>query len=214
MIPKPPRRRWLKILLLVVFVAAVGAFLQREVFLRSLGNLLVVEDPLRPADVAIMTTEAEHDGEVELADLLAQQMTSRVGALIPATSPASRELVRRGVTPDSPGRILVALGARPNTVVLIPAGEGGTTDGTEALAKWCRRQGIHRVIVVTAPDHARRVKRALQRAFGRNGPEVLIHTARYAEFRPVDWWRNRRTLRTGIVELEKLLFDYAQHPLQ
>lgn len=202
-----------KILLLLALVVALGAFVGRSILLQSLGGLLVVDDSLQPSDIAIMTTAIEPAGEIELADLFSQHMANRVGALIPAPSPADRELARRGVTTDGPGRILAALGVPREAVVLIPAGEGGTTDGMEALAKWCLADGTRRVIVVTAPDHARRVRRALARAFGRGGPEVLVHTVRYDEFRRQDWWQNRRTLRSGLVELEKLVLDYVQHPL-
>ena len=41
---------------------------------------------------------------------------------------------------------------------------------------------------------------------------VRVHSSRYARFDPDRWWQTRTGLRTGIVELQKLLLDIARHP--
>jgi len=42
---------------------------------------------------------------------------------------------------------------------------------------------------------------------------VLVHGAHYSPFNPDRWWLSRGSLRTGIIEMEKLMLDFARHPL-
>jgi uncharacterized SAM-binding protein YcdF (DUF218 family) len=196
----------------VLLVAATGVIAWRPT-LRSLGALLTVADSVQQADIAVMTSETELDGELELADLFAERTVARVGVLTHDPSPAEREFKRRGIPLEDSAQILVKLGVPASAIVLIAAGEGGTTEGTAALARWCLANRIHRVLMVTSANHSRRVQRALRRAFQHRGPIVLVHTPRSDPFRPLDWWEDRTTLRSGLVELEKLLLDYLRHPI-
>lgn len=196
----------------VLLVAVIGMIAWRPA-LRSLGTLLTDRDPVQPADIAVMTSETHPDGELELADLFAERIVARVGVLTPDPSPADREFKRRGIPLEDSAQILAKLGVPASAIVLIAAGEGGTTEGTEGLARWCLENRIHRVLVVTSPSHSRRVRRALKRAFEHREAVVLVHAPRSDPFRPSDWWEDRTTLRSGLVELEKLLLDYLRHPI-
>lgn len=196
----------------VLLVAAAGTIAWRPT-LRSLGSLLIVTDSVQQANIAVMTSDAGLDGALELADLFADHTVPRVGVLAPDPTPADLEFTRRGIQLEDWAQILTKLGVPASALVLIPAGEGGTTEGTAALAGWCFANGIHRVLVVTGSSHSRRVQRALRRSFQQRGPVVLVHTPRSDPFRPLDWWEDRTTLRLGLIELEKLLLDYLRHPL-
>jgi hypothetical protein len=41
---------------------------------------------------------------------------------------------------------------------------------------------------------------------------VTVRGARYSTFDPSLWWQTRAGVRTGIVELQKLLLDVVRHP--
>lgn len=200
------------ILLFAVAFAGAG-FVARDPLLRSVGHLMTADDGLEPADAAIATAEAGSAGELELADLVDRHLVGRVAVLIPDPSPGSLELRRRGIVTEDPRGTLTALGVRPDTIALIPANEGGTSDGAEALVAWCQAERIRRLIVVTNADHVRRLRRVLSRSFEPGGTRVRVHSVQYGAFRASDWWQNRRTLRSGIIELQKLLLDYVRHPL-
>jgi uncharacterized SAM-binding protein YcdF (DUF218 family) len=196
-------------LLAVVAVAAVF----RGPLLRAAGRFLVVVDTSAPAEIAFMTADTGPGGRLELADLFAARAVNRVGVLSADPTPAVRESIRRGVPPEDPRTILAKLGVPPKAIVIVPAGEGGTTDSAAALARWMASNGMPRVVVVTSATHSRRLRRALGRTLPDGGGTVLIHAPRVDPFRPSDWWRRRSTRREGIVELQKLLFDYVTHPL-
>jgi uncharacterized SAM-binding protein YcdF (DUF218 family) len=108
--------------------------------------------------------------------------------------------------------VLLQLGVPKDVIIEIPAGEGGTTESTAALSAWARAHPEKRVLVVVGPSHGRRYRRALRRAWPDGQRAAAVVTTPYSLFHADDWWRSRTTLREGLVELEKLALDYAQHP--
>jgi len=151
---------------------------------------------------------------LSLGDLHHSQPAATVAILVPEGTRVDHELQRRGIVlPNLTVELLAQLGVARDAVVRIPAGEGGTTHTTAALAEWGRKNPGRQVLVVVGPSHGRRFRRALQRVWpddGRPAPRVV--TTPYAMFRAEDWWRSRTTLREGLVELQKLALDYARHP--
>jgi hypothetical protein len=194
----------------VVFVAAIPS--SRRAVLRAAGGWLIVRDPLERADVGVVPEFGE-GGELEAADLYHEHMFSRIVLLEPSQTAVEREYARRGVYRDDVvATTLRQLGVPEDAIVHVDAGEGGTTESTQALADWIR---VHpsRAIVVVIPSHARRFRRTLMRVWPPNTPVPLVTLPRYNDFRADDWWTSRRTLRDGAFELQKLVFDYVQHPL-
>jgi hypothetical protein len=41
----------------------------------------------------------------------------------------------------------------------------------------------------------------------------MVHPTRWDTFRGENWWESRATLRRGLGELQKLLLDFALHPI-
>jgi hypothetical protein len=78
---------------------------------------------------------------------------------------------------------------------------------------WCDRQRHRAVVIVTPPDHSKRTRRVLDRAMKGYSTRVRIRAARYSHFDPDRWWHSRDGVRTTIVELQKLLVDFARHPV-
>ena len=81
------------------------------------------------------------------------------------------------------------------------------------LPQWCAQHGVRSLVVVTSWYHSRRLQRVLQRSMKDSETSVAIRIARYADFEPENWWQTREGARTGIVELQKLLWDLVRHPL-
>ena len=53
----------------------------------------------------------------------------------------------------------------------------------------------------------------MQRSMRGSSAQVLVRASRFSTFDPDSWWRTRTGIRTQIVEMEKLLLDFAAHPL-
>jgi hypothetical protein len=208
-------RRLVRVLAIVaVMGAAVFAIAPaRRAALRSAGHLLVAGDGPQPADLLVTDVESGPAGLLTIGDLHRSQPNAAVGVLVPNATRIDAVLQQRGVVlPNLTLEILAQLGIAGDAIVRIPAGEGGTSETTKALAEWERSHPGTRVLVVVGPSHGRRYRRALRRVWPNGNPAPIVMTAPYALFRADDWWQSRTTVREGLVELEKLVLDYARHP--
>jgi hypothetical protein len=185
----------------------------RHTVLRITGGLLLRADGYESADVGVVSEGEEPGaGELELSDLYTEGVVARVVVLAVSPGVIEREFARRGFAREGSVFInLHGLGVPDSAVTRVEAGEGGTTESTRALAGWIRDHPV-RVIVVMNPSHTRRYRRALMRLWPAGVPEPRVIQPRLSEFQATDWWQSRRTRREGIVELEKLAFDYLRHP--
>ena len=193
----------------VIVAAAVPA--ARRAVLRTAGAALVAGDAVERADVGVITEFGE-GSELEAADLFHAKMFPRLVVLEPSPTPVEREYARRGVFRDDVVvTTLRQLGVPETAIVHVDAGEGGTTESTQALAEWMRGHPSRAIVIVT-PSHTRRYRRTLKRVWPEHVPPPAITSPRHNSFRPEDWWTSRRTLREGVVELQKLGLDYLMHP--
>jgi hypothetical protein len=209
------RRRLLRIVAIIIVIVAAVSMIGpvRRAALRSAGRLLVAADDVRPADVLAMDVESGPAGALKVSDLYRAQPSATVALLMPDETRLHEELKRRGIVmPNLILEILLQLGVPNDAVIEIPAGEGGTTETTAALAAWARAHADKQVLVVVGPSHGRRFRRALRRSWPEGQRAAAVVTTPYALFRADDWWQTRTTVREGLVELEKLGLDYARHP--
>lgn len=195
-------------------IVSLGALLIapiRGAVLSRVDAVLILDDPLEPTELLALTRESGDTGVLEVADLAGH--AERVLLLQPQPSAVELEFTRRGVQmSDLTLDRLPQLGVPRAHLSMIDAGEDGTTAGTQALADFAHRHRSHSVTVVVSPTHGRRYKRALLRAWPENLPPPRVRTSRHHPFRANTWWRSRATLRTGLVELQKLGVDYVAHP--
>jgi hypothetical protein len=210
------RRRYRQAVICVTTIIALGIILLlvRRPILRAAGWVLVTEDPLKQADVIVLPQWAEDAGALEAADLVHQGVSSRVAVLVESPDPADVELVKRGLfRPDHPWivQLLLSLGVR--SVEEIPNSVDGTTSEGPVLENWCKLHPYRTVLIVSTPDHSRRLHRVLRRSMQGTGTETLIRNTRYSAFDPDRWWQTRGGIRTEVEELEKLLLDVVRNPL-
>lgn len=215
MLFRNPRRRLATVLLAIVTVAAgfLAVPASRHAVLRAMGWALVAEDPARPADIVIVSTDSLAAGILEAAKLVAQGMTRRVAIFERDPGPLGRELVRRGLPRlDLQAYSIDLLHALGITdIEMIPA-VVGTVDEGQVLQQWCAAKGIRSVLFVSMADHSRRTRRVLGRALGSRGITVTVRWARWSQFDPDTWWQTRIGQRVEIVESQKLLVDILRHP--
>jgi len=184
-------------------------------FLQAMGAALVHRDPLAAADVVAVTLDSGGAGALEAADLVAAGIARRVIVFASQSRAEDREFARRGVAYDDATdrqvRQLRALGV--TEIEKIPRAVAGTHDEVLQLLRWCEANRVRTAVLVTTSDHSRRMRRTLDRTLAGHTLAVSVQPARYSGFDPANWWSSRAGLRTGIIELEKLLLDHAQHPL-
>lgn len=211
------RRTWLAILMALaiaaVVVVAVPAL--RENSLRMIGWALVVDEPLTPADVIVISIESAGAGSLEAADLVESGIAKRVAVFQDPPTGYDYEFIRRGLPYGDWGamqtRQLNLLGIQD--VMQIPREASGTSRVGELLQAWCRMHLIQSLVLVVARDHSRRFRRVIDRTMKGSQIKVTIRPARYSSFDPDRWWQSRGGIRIAIVEMQKLALDFILHPM-
>ncbi len=209
-------RRWAPLIpAIVVFGVIAGVPAIRESMLRAAGRVLVVDEPVGPADVIVVPAWAGAAGAIDASDLIHRGIANRVALLPEDPEPAEQELARRGVSFGDQNAALVQLlrSLKVANVEVIPDPAAGTEAEGQVLLAWCEQHQFRSILVVSSPDHSRRVGRVIRRAMRGHPTKVMIRSARYSSFDPDRWWTTRDGMRTEIVELEKLLLDVVRHPI-
>jgi hypothetical protein len=88
--------------LILVLVAAVAAGIVafssvRECVLRAAGWALVVNEPVPPADIIVVSLSSSGAGTLEAADLVQSGIATRVAVFIDPPSGEDQEFIRRGL---------------------------------------------------------------------------------------------------------------------
>jgi uncharacterized SAM-binding protein YcdF (DUF218 family) len=209
------RPGWVPILVMAALVAAtiVAVLPFREPVLRAAGWALVINEPIVPADIIVVSAAAEGAGALEAADLVQSGIATRVAVFSDPPTGEDYEFIRRGL-PDEAARQIRQLKLLGVTDVLqIPTIEAGTNDEAQALPPWCDQHQFRLIVLVTARDHSRRWRRVLDRVMKDRPTRVTVQPARYSKFDPDRWWQTRDGVRREIVEFQKLLLDAVLHPL-
>jgi uncharacterized SAM-binding protein YcdF (DUF218 family) len=206
------RHRWRGI-----FVLAILALLMvvGVVVFRNVGHWLVREDPLGKADVIVVLSgglpyRAEGAAGVFKSGYAPAVWISRpegpeeelaaLGIHFVGEEEYNREiLVQQGV-PDSVIRIF------PDTIV-------NTQQEVAEISREMRRDGKHTVIIVTSPQHTRRV-RALWRKLVGDDPRVIVRAAPDDPFDADHWWRNTQDVLAVVRESMGLLNVWAGLPVR
>jgi hypothetical protein len=210
------RPRWLPILVVVALaaVAIAAARPLREPVLRAAGWALVVNEPVASADIIVVSLDSDGAGALEVADLVQSGISRRAAVFMDPPSEKDREFVRRGLPDENEVtnqiRQLRSLGV---TDIVPIARVDGTEDEVRALAPWCDAHHLRSIVFVARTDHTHRLRRLLDRGMKGNPTRVAVKPARYTNFDPDRWWETRAGIRNGIVELQKLVFDFVLHPM-
>jgi hypothetical protein len=210
------RPRWAPIIVVVALTAAAVAVPSvREPVLRAAGWALVVNEPVAPADVIVVSPDSGGAGVLEAADLVQGGIATRVAVFIDPPSGENREFARRGLPYEDSGarqiRLLRSLGL--TDVVQIPRTYAGTEGEGQVLPLWCDQHQFRSIVLVAARDHSRRLRRVLDRAMKGHPTRVTVRSTRYSSFDPDRWWETRGGVRIETIELQKLLLDVILHPI-
>lgn len=210
------RKRLIGMLSVIVLLSSTVSISGiRRPILRTAGWVLVINDPVEVADVIVLAYNDDFAGMLEAADLVRSGVATPVAIFADPPDRVDREFIRRGVPYEDTAaravRELKALGV--STIEEIPNTVHGTEDIGRVLPDWCDQQGWGTVLVVSASDHSRRLRRMLHRAMKGHHARVIVRSARYSVFDPDRWWESHDGIRTEFVEFEKLLLDAVRHPI-
>lgn len=183
------------LLVLTVVLAGVAGF-------RGLGRWLVREDPLGKADAIVVLSGGLPYRAEEAASVYRGGYAPQVWLTYPA-SPADR-LARLGISfigeEQYDREVLVHSGVDAAAVHILPDEIVDTEQELREVAREMHDAHLSRVIVVTSPEHTRRV-RSLWALVGEPGEKAMVRAARDDPFDRDHWWRNTRDAYAVLREL-------------
>ena len=172
--------------------------------LRLIGRALVVEDPVAKADAIVVVAGGTPSREEAAARLFREGLAPDVVLSNQFTPDRVRQLITMGARRfDYQGESRVVLeqrGVPAQAIVALSQPVKTKEAELKVVGEAARSRGWRRVILVTSPQHSRRVKLV----WSRQAPadiESIVRVAEDDDFLDGDWWRKRR-------EAEAILHEY------
>lgn len=204
------RRRWIFYLCgLAVLSAGACAWT-----LLYAGEWLVVEDPLATAHAIVVLSGSMPERAIEAARLYRQDFSPLVWVSQPA-SPSSElaQLQIPYVGEDFYNeRVLIALGVPADAIRILEKPATNTEQEVDEIARDCRRDGAHTVIIVTSKPHTRRVRLIWNLRVGVD-PRLIVRYPPDDSFDAAHWWRTTRDAYTVIREVLGIANAWAGFPV-
>jgi uncharacterized SAM-binding protein YcdF (DUF218 family) len=186
----------------------------REPVMRAAGWALVVNEPVAPADIIVLSLDSGGAGPLEAADLVQSGISKQVAVFNDPPSGEDHEFIRRGLPyEDAAAKQIRQLRWLGVTDVVQISRADSTYSESRVLPAWCDEHQLGSIVVVSSKDHSRRLRRVLDRVMKGHPTRVTVHPEHYSSFDPDRWWETRGGVRTEIFELQKLLLDVVLHPM-
>jgi uncharacterized SAM-binding protein YcdF (DUF218 family) len=209
--PRSSRRRRRIILLVAVLMlcaAAVVAF-------RGVGRWLVREDPLAQADIIVVLSGAMPARAEKAADIFRMGYAHEVWITRP-DSPGS-ELADMGAhyvgEEEYSRQALIHGGVPAGAIRILPDPVADTELEIDEVTLRMRLEGLRTAIVVTSPQHTRRVRTLWRRLAGLELTSI-VRGAPQDGFDANHWWRNTRDAFSVVRELMGLLNAWTGLPVR
>jgi uncharacterized SAM-binding protein YcdF (DUF218 family) len=188
------RRARLGVLAVLLVVAAAVVF-------RGAGRWLDREDPLSHADVIFVVGGAMPQRALEGAKVFGMGYAPEVWLSRPDNP--SDDLAKLGIhfvgEEDYNRQILIHQGVPEAAIHILPEPVVNTEEELQEVGREMRQERKKTIILVTSPQHARRVWTLWQRLVG-SDPRAMVHGAHDDPFDADHWWRNTRDVMSVVHE--------------
>jgi uncharacterized SAM-binding protein YcdF (DUF218 family) len=206
------RRSYLRIAVLIL-VVALGA--GAAVAFRGAGRWLVRQDALGPADVIVVLSGSMPARAEEAARIFRLGYAREVWVSRPE-SPAE-ELAAMGIRylgeDDYNRQILIHDGVPEAAVRVLPDPIVDTEEEVQETARQMRREGKRSAIIVTSPQHTRRVRTLWRKLAGRD-LRAIVRGSPEDPFDAAHWWRDTRDTFSVVREFLGLVNAWAGLPVR
>ena len=201
------KRARLGVAIILILVATLVVF-------RGVGRWLNREDPLARADAIFVLSGGMPERAQEAAKVFAMGYAPEVWLSRP-DSPVD-ELAKLGIhfagEEDYNRQILIHEGVPETAIHILPGPVVNTEEELEEAGRELRRNGKTTVILVTSPQHTRRVWTIWQKLVG-SDPKATVHAAHGDPFDSDHWWRNTRDVLSVVRECLGLLNAWTGLPV-
>lgn len=202
------RRAWIAAAVLVVIMAAAWA-------IRGVGQWLVVQDALEPAQAIVVLSGRMPVRAREAAEIYRQGFAAQVWITRPASPEEELRQMGIGFVGEEfyNQRVLIQLGVPTDAIRVLDKPVINTEQEVLEISDALRQEGGSKVIVVTTKPHTRRVKAIWKRLVG-NSPRLMVRYASQDGYDGAHWWRHTSDALDVVRELLGLANAWAGFPVQ
>lgn len=195
----------------LIAIAAILAIIGAGVIaFRGAGRWLVREDPLAHADAIVVLSGSMPQRAEGAADLYLAGYAPEVWVTRPVNP--GGELAEMGIKfvgeEEYSRQVLVHDGVRADAIRILPDEVANTEEEIEEIAREMRTSAKSHVIIVTSPEHTRRV-RALWSRLASSNQAATVRVAREDPFDRDHWWRNTHDTYAVVREMMGLVNTWA-----
>jgi len=206
------RRFSLRVAALVVLLALCAAGL---LAFRGVGRWLIRQDALGPADAIVVLSGGMPARAEEAARLFRLGEAREVWVTQPVAP--KEELAAMGVEyfgeEHFSREVLVHSGVPDAAVRVLPDPIVDTQDEIEEIVRTMRREGKTSVIIVTSPQHTRRVRTLWRKLVG-DRPRAIVRAATHDSFDADHWWHDTQDTFSVARELMGLTNAWLGFPVR
>lgn len=200
----------------MIFAVVIIAIIVAGVFVfRGVGRWLVREDPLSRADAIVVLSGSMPNRAEGAAGVYRRGYAPQVWLTRPE-SPSS-SLAAMGIhfvgEEEYSREVLIHEGVPAAAIHVLPGEIVDTEQEIDEISREMRNDGASRVIIVTSPEHTRRV-RALWVCLAAKNQTAIIRAAAEDPFDRNHWWRNTHDAYSVVRELLGLANAWAGLPIR
>ena len=192
--------RWKGWVFLLVLVA--GAGWGAPWVLETIGQRLITEDPLHPADAILVL-----GGETRQGDRVTHAVNLYKRGLAPLLVVSGTPVGFRAHEAEIMQRHAEFLGVPPARILAVKHNADSTREEADVVVPLLKSKGLKEVILVTSNYHTARAKRIFTKAAGSSGPTFLASPVHEDSFEPEGWWMKRRHAKTFVYEAIKTVWS-------
>lgn len=203
-----PRRIAIIATILTVIIAGIFTF-------RGVGRWLVREDPLAHADAIVVLSGGLPYRAEGAADIYRHGYAPEVWLTQPESpSPALAAMGIHFVGEEEYSReVLIHEGVPVAAIHILPGVIVDTEQEIDEISREMRNDRVSSVIIVTSPEHTRRVH-ALWVRLATSNQKAIVRAAPEDPFDPNHWWRNTHDAYAVARELLGLANTWAGLPVR
>lgn len=174
-----------------------------------IGSLLVLEHPVKKADLIVCTPGAPFETGLMAADLHKKGMAKHI--FIPQTHSSTALMLvnEKGGSYPAPGELLLSilqtLGVPAADCILKKQPSESIREEAEEVRKWVLDSGKSAFILVSPPWRSRRTWSIFEQTFEGDQVDIMMAPSSYSDFRADNWWKTEKNFHETILEFQKLL---------
>ena len=174
----------------------------------GLGGILIIADPIQPADTIVLLS----GGGIERMDEAVRLYKDHFAKTFILTDPFT------GIPETGPNYIALqqqeaqSLGIPANAILVTPVHPNSTSGEVGELRQFMEKNSFHSCIIVTDPYHTFRTRLITHDVFRGSSIKVMVRPVRAYWYQSQTWWMSKRGWITTISEYAKIASYLANIP--